>query len=191
MRFFKWVVSCYYTRTGKVWLIRLPIDRFNGVCFGWDCIPIQEWDQNFAGTFPGRDFIHVDFQPSAVTVISDRLRECVETATTGEVQFLPLRLVSDEGDGDPIQGYFLAHVLHCLDCIDREHTQVANGDWTRMSSGGYQVRGPITFRREAVKDHRIFRVDGSRVQVYIREDIKVAIESQGLTGSRFQEVDVV
>jgi len=191
MRFYQWLISAYFTKTGKVWLIRLPDPQFDGVWLGSDCEPIENWDSRNCGKFPGREFIHVDYQPCEVPIMSDRLRSCVESVAPGEAQFLPLSLVSDQDGSVVMRGYFVGHILNCLACIDQERTQVANGDWTRMSSGNYEIRGPMTLRRHAVENYKIFRADGSRVQVFVREDVKIAIEEHSLTGSRFEEVAVV
>jgi len=189
VRYFQWIISGYLTAEGKVWLLRLPTNMHHGVWIG-DCKIIPDWNPEFMGTFPGTKFIHVDYQPCASPIVSERLRSTLENVAPRAMQYLPCVFTGD-GAQEKVSGYYLANILTCLDCLDRSRTEVADGDWTRTTSGAFNIRGPLTLLYEVIQDAQIFRVDGSRVQVIVREDVKNAIEQHALTGSRFLPVDVV
>lgn len=188
MKFYEWMHDEVETADGNLWIVDFPIDSYNDVWFA-DCETISDWNVNLIATYPDSEFIHLDFQPCSWPLLSKRLFDFVDRAASNTIQYLPLRLQRPDGTGE-VTGYGLGQILTAIDCLDKERTTVADGKWRRMPSGNYPIRGQICLRRDLIGEHSFFRVDGTRVKLIIREDIKDGIQAQGFTGSRFEEVPV-
>ncbi len=136
----------------------------------------------------------VPFTNPDIMLISPRLRALLEDLGLGEeIQFLPVQLIGRKS-GQPVGTYFIANFLRRIPCLDREHSvyDVYGPDWIRPEQHG-QVAGiwKAVLRREAIGDARVFRLDEFDPIVVVREDVKAAMEEEGITGCWFQELEVV
>jgi hypothetical protein len=158
---------------------------------------INPW-QFFKGTrlkpqerlrFPVRpDGVELDFSLAGVSipVVSSRFLQVVEHLGPREVQFLPVQV---ENHPEP---YFILNALRILRCIDDarceevEYWRPEDGQPEKV--GQYQFVAGLRIDPTKVEGARIFRPWGWRVALLVSEDVKEALEREGLTGMRFTEV---
>ena len=159
----------------------------------------QDWDPHataYLTQAPGLpDF---PFTNNDLPVFSPRLKALLEAMGVGDVQYLPLR-IKCELDGREIEGYHVANYLRLIDCLDRERSvyQV----WTKENLLFWEKRPYMlgTFRdvQKAVlqgakiAEVPVFRLWGWQMMVVVRGDVKEAMECAGITGCRFERLEVV
>lgn len=156
-------------------------------------VQIHDWEPTVVAVYPPFgspvDYPHVF--PFGWTVLSERLRAVVEPLTLDEVQYFLFRLEASLGDG-VIEGYFVANLLHMIDCLDVERTIASPGwapDVPMLEIGDDCVEKPVLSRRR-IGDHRIFRLRGDQRRVVVRGDLKDAIEKSGASGCIFAEIEL-
>ena len=135
---------------------------------------------------PGRA---LDFSMTGLTVplLHGRVVSLLERLSLQqEVQFIPTRV---EGFSEP---YFLLNALRIIRCIDDARSEEVlywrPEDNRPDKSGQYRnVRG-LRVDPSKVGGASIFRPWGWTVALIVSERIKQALESEGVTGTRFTEV---
>lgn len=189
MKYYEWISDNIRMPDGDCWYIDFPIGSYNGVWFS-ECKRIDDWNERLIATYPQCNFIHVDFQPCRYPVLSERFFTHLNAIAPGTIQFLPFRMQQADGSNE-ITGYGLGQILNRVDCLDKERTQVADGVWRSFPPlGNFHIRGDICLRRQAVRDHQIFRVLGTSSKLVVREDIKETVAAHGFTGCRFIELRI-
>lgn len=122
----------------------------------------------------------------ATPVVTGRFVSLFEQLELGdEVQFVPAQV---EGQTEP---YFILNVLHVIRCIDDARCKEVSY-WTAEDGepelvGKYQnVRG-LKVDPARIGDVSICRPWGWTGAIIVTERIKLAMESAGITGTRFKE----
>jgi hypothetical protein len=121
----------------------------------------------------------------AIPVVSRRLMELLERLDVGDVQFFPASVEGHE------ESYFVLNATRLVDCID-ESRCLRTVRWTPEDGrpdkiGEYRVVEGLRIDSNKVGDARIFRTWGWPVLV-VSENIKDAMEREGITGTCFTEV---
>jgi hypothetical protein len=130
----------------------------------------------------------LDFCWAAFTilVVSSRFVQLFERLNVRDVQFIPARV---EGHSEP---YFILNPLRVIRCIDDARSEEVRywkpEDGQPEKVGEYRVVAGMRIDPTKVGDARIFRPWGWRVALVISEDLKLAMEQEGITGTRFVEV---
>lgn len=160
--------------------------------------PIEEWVQEApAGWDEEGPLLDMPFSPN-FHIISPRLKALLEDLRLGgDVQFLPIRVIGEKS-GQEVGVYYVANFLQRIPCLDLEHSIYGRyGDHPEDFQVFPEKIGQIrhvwkaVLRREAIGDARLFRVDEWEYIVVIREDVKEAMEREGITGCWFWELEVV
>lgn len=122
----------------------------------------------------------------SIPVVHGRVVQIFERLAVRDVQFIPAQV--DEHQGP----YFILNALRFIRCID--DTRCAEVRYWKPEDnrpekvGQYRVVSGMRIDPAQVGDARIFRPWGWRVALIISEDLKQAMESEGITGTRFIEV---
>jgi hypothetical protein len=171
------------------WLLGSPLDgRKNeidpwqfkdGVILELGCMP------RFPLDVPG-DSLDFSWAAMSIPVVHDRFARLLERLQVDGVQFIPAQV-----EGHPGPWYILnaLHILRCIDDVRSAEVHYWRPEDNRPDKlGEYRAVYGMRIDPSKVGDARIFRPWGWRVALIISEDIKQAIESAGLTGTRFVEV---
>jgi hypothetical protein len=170
------------------WLLGSPLDERkneidpwqfkDGVSLELGCVP------RFALDVVGSS---LDFSWAALSipVVHDRFARLFERLNVEGVQFIPAEV---EGHPGP---WFILNALRIPRCIDDARSgevQYWKPEDNRPDKlGEYRAVHGLRIDPSQVGDARIFRPWGWRVALIVSEEIKQAIESAGLTGTRFIE----
>lgn len=124
---------------------------------------------------------------------SARLRQALEAAGIGGIQWLPLHVLRP--DGTEIPGYAIANIVNLVEGaldLERSDYDVYPPDYFLTERAG-KVRGiriPV-LRGEKLKGLDIVRLAEAKAAFYVSERFKQAFEQAGCTGHSFREVEVV
>ncbi len=122
----------------------------------------------------------------SIPVVHERVVQLFERLGVQEVQFIPVQV---EGHEAP---YFILNALRIIRCIDDARCKRVvywkPEDNRPDKLGEYRVVSGLRVDPNKVGDTRIFRPWGWRVALILSEDLKQALEAEGLTGTRFVEV---
>ncbi|EPX59806.1 hypothetical protein D187_002550 [Cystobacter fuscus DSM 2262] len=129
----------------------------------------------------------LDFSEAAlgIPMVSQRLKELLERLSVEAVQFFPVRVVSHDA---PWFALNATRLVECIDesrCLRVEHWTQADGAPERV--GEYRVVERMRIDPSRVSGARLFRTWGWPVLV-VSEDLKHAMEKEGITGTKFSEV---
>ncbi|HYO64883.1 MAG TPA: DUF1629 domain-containing protein, partial [Archangium sp.] len=128
------------------------------------------------------DFTEAGF---AIPVIHERVKTLLERLSVPEVQFLVAEV---ESRSEP---YFVLNPTRLIPCIDEArcerviHWRPEDGRPERV--GEYRVVDGLRIDPTKVGGARLFRICGWPMLI-ISEDIKEALEHEGVTGTEFIEV---
>ena len=170
------------------WHLRSPVDEHGQKINPWQFEEgrrIEPW-----GTirFPVRpDGVELDFSWAAfsIPVVSSRFVQLLERLGVQEVQFLPVEV---EGHPGP---WFILNTLRTLRCIDDARCAEVQY-WTPEDGqpekvGGYRYVRELRIDPTKVEGARVFRTWGWSLALIVSEDLKEALEREGLTGTNFTE----
>jgi len=165
--------------------IRFPEMHFNG---WWmvECLPVIGWRGDVLATYSPDDALAVSFglSDNGWPVFSPRMRDFLDDAAPGLVQFLPFRLQRRDGSGEAF-GYCVGQILRLVDCLDRKRTRVRK-NWQPINErGDFGAYRPFVLDRSLAENERLFRLKGNRRSIVVRDDLKTAIEQAGFDGQRF------
>ncbi len=122
----------------------------------------------------------------SIPVVHGRVVQLFERQGVGDVQFIPARV---EGHTEP---YFILNALRIIRCIDDARCEEVRywmpEDDRPDKLGEYRVVAGLRIDPTKVGDARIFRPWGWKVALVISEDLKQAMEAEGITGTRFVAV---
>jgi hypothetical protein len=139
--------------------------------------------------FPVRpDGVTLEFTQDAFAtpVVHERVVRSLERLVLQEVQFLPVQVENHPGP------YFILNTLRTIRCIDDarceevEYWRPEDGQPERV--GQYQSIVGLRIDPTKVEGVRIFRPWGWTLALLVSEDVKDALEREGVTGTRFTEV---
>ncbi|PTL77172.1 hypothetical protein DAT35_46840 [Vitiosangium sp. GDMCC 1.1324] len=176
-------------RSHDRWHLGAPVDeqgreidpwQFNeGRVIELGCVP------SFPLDIPGRalDFCWAAFN---ILVANERFVRLFKQLNVSGVQFIPARV---EAHSEP---YFILNPLRIIRCIDDARSEEVQyfkpEDGQPEKVGEYRVVAGMRIDPTKVGDARIFRPWGWTVALIVSEDVKEAMEREGLTGPRFAEV---
>jgi hypothetical protein len=144
-----------------------------------ECVP------RFPLDVPGHplDFCWAAF---AIPVVHARVAQLFQQLKVREVQFIPVQV---EAHAEP---YFILNALQLIPCIDDSRCEEVrywkSEDGQPEKVGEYRRVAGLRIDPMKVSDARVFRPWGWRVALIVSEDLKLALEREGLTGMRFVEV---
>lgn len=171
------------------WLLGSPLDERKNEIDPWqfkdgallelECVP---W---FPLDVPGSP---LDFSWAAfsIPVVHERFAKLFERLHVDGAQFIPVQVEDHPGN------WYILNALRTIHCIDDARcgeVQYWKPEDNRPDKLG-EYRAVYAMRIDSTKvgDVRIFRPWGWRVALIVAEDIKQAIEAEGLSGARFVEV---
>ena len=174
-------------RSQTRWHLGAPVDEQEEEIDPWQfdegrvlelgCVPHLPLD------IPGRplDFCWAAF---SILVVSDRFVRLFERLNVHEVQFIPTRI-----QGHEEEPWFILNplrVIRCIDdarCAEVQYWKPEDGQPEKL--GEYRVVAGLRIDPTKVGDTRIFRPWGWRVALVVSEDLKQALEQEGITGTKF------
>ena len=143
------------------------------------CIP------RFSLDHPGRplDYCWAAF---SINVVSGRVVRLFERLSVHDVQFIPVTV-----DDHP-EPYFILNTLRTIRCIDDarclEVRYFTPEDGQPEKVGWYRAVSGMRIDPRKAGDARIFRPWGWSVALVVSEDLKNAMDAEGITGTKFEEV---
>ena len=157
--------------------------------------PISKWPEVACGTHypedePLPDVFYV-WAGTRVFGVSARARHALEPYCRHDTQFLPFDSCREESE-HVIRGLSILHVTRRLRALDPQRSTFFKDD-RYVSSGGWylDLDKPALIARR-IKDAAIFRCHGVEpTRLFVREDVKKAVEKSGLSGFVFREVELV
>jgi len=177
------------TRTPGRWQLASPLDEQQREIDPWQFKQGKVLELGCVPCFPlDIEGSPLDFSLAAfsIPVVHVRVVELFERMRIDGVQFIPVQV-----EGHPESWYILnaLHIIRCIDDARCEEVQYWKPEDNRPDKVG-QYRAVYGLRIDPAKvgNARIFRTWGWRVVLIISEDLKVAMESAGLSGTRFVEV---
>ncbi|WP_239470148.1 imm11 family protein [Archangium violaceum] len=171
------------------WHLRRPLDEHGQKLNPWQFTEGRRIEPRGVIRFPVKpDGVTMDFTLDAFStpVVHGRVVQLFERLGIQEVQFLPVQV---EGHVGP---YFILNTLHTFRCIDDvrceevQYWKPEDGELEKV--GEYKYVKGMRIDPAKVGDSRIFRTWGWSLALIISEDLKQAMEAEGLTGTRFVEV---
>ncbi|MCP3162980.1 imm11 family protein [Myxococcus qinghaiensis] len=136
---------------------------------------------------PGES-LDIDFVGAGrAPIVSERVASLFRELAPNDVQLFP---VDVEGDSLP---YFLLNATRTLRCIDHMATTkvqapIEHGFTQRTGDYQYDAVQGLRVAKARVGDARVFRIWGWPFPLIVDEDIKDALEANGIFGGRFEEV---
>ncbi|HEX8441053.1 imm11 family protein [Archangium sp.] len=171
------------------WHLRHPVDEHGQQIDPWQFDEGRRLEPQGLIRFPVRpDGVALDFtlDSFSIPVVHGRVIQVFERLDIQEAQFLPVQV---EGHAGP---YFILNALRIIRCIDEgrceevRHWTPEHGEPEKVGQYRY-VRG-MRVDPTKVEGARIFRPWGWTLTLVVSEDLKEALEREGLTGTRFLEV---
>jgi hypothetical protein len=142
----------------------------------WPSDASSTMDKKFKGTA-----LHDFLRGPRPYLISSKARRFFEDANVGPVEFLPVRILNQQG-ALASSDYFVLHPLRVVDCIDFE----ASG--ATMDGEELDDCEKLVLREDAIpSDGKLFRLKAWRSRIVIRRDLADAAKSAGLTNPSFVE----
>ncbi len=172
------------------WVLQSPVDEHGEEVDPWQftesrVLEVQSKLLSSRVLFPGVNSTSAS-RTWALVVVHGRVVHLFERMGVQEVQFLPAQV---EGHSGP---YFILNTLRVIRCIDDARCEEVrywkpeNGQPDKV--GEYRVVAGMRIDPTKVGDARIFRPWGWPVALIVSEDLKQAMEAEGITGTRFIEV---
>ena len=122
----------------------------------------------------------------SIPIIHERFVRLFQRLNVPDVQFIPAQVEGHQGP------YFILNTLRAIPCIDDARCQEVEywqpEDKQPEKIGQYRVVSGLRIDPGKVGDARIFRTWGWSIALIVSEDLKLAIEEAGLTGTWFVEV---
>ncbi|MFY1829499.1 imm11 family protein [Myxococcus fulvus] len=120
-----------------------------------------------------------------VPIVSSRVASIFRELAPDDVQLFPIDVEGAEG------AWFLLNVAKQLRCIDdeaSEEVQLRTAEDYEERIGEYCSVIGLRIDKSKVGSARVFRLWGWRVPLIVDEEVKNALEANGILGGRFDEV---
>ncbi len=176
-------------RSQTRWHLGTPLDEqgqeldpwqfFAGHSLDLGCVP------RFPLDVPGEplDFCWAAF---SIPVAHERFVQIFHHLRVQDVQFIPTHI---DGHEEP---YFILNTLRTIRCVDDARCEEVKywrpEDGQPEKLGEYRYIHGLRIDPSKVGDTRVFRPWGWDIALIVSEDLKQAIEAEGITGTRFVEV---
>ena len=171
------------------WHLRTPIDEHGQKLNPWQFTEGRWLEPRGLIRFPVRpDGVTLDFTLDAFSnpVVHGRVVQLFEQLGIQEVQFLPVQV---DGHAGP---YFILNALRILRCIDdarcAEVKYFTPEDGQPEKIGEYKYVRGMRIDPAKTEGARVLRPWGWTLSLILSEDLKQALEAEGITGTRFVEV---
>lgn len=173
------------------WHLRSPVDAQGQLIEPWPFTEGSALDTTKVIHFPvnpsgsALDFTLASF---SIPVVNGRVVSLLEQlgVVTSEVQLIPAVV---EGQSEP---YFVLNALQVIRCIDDARCDEVlywlPEDNRPDKEGQYRDVSGLKVDPEKIGDSNVFRPWGWTVVLIVSERVKLAMESEGITGPRFIEV---
>ncbi|MHB8065992.1 MAG: imm11 family protein [Ruminiclostridium sp.] len=152
----------------------------------------NNWDERITLYYdPNKGERTTDFLASTFggLVISSKFKAILENLKVGGIQYIPINIQADT-DGKKLEGYYIANILNLVDALDLEHSE-----YKEFSAAGGKVKMlsvmVFALKRNQIENIHVLRLKNQNMPMFISEKVKLAIESNNLTGFSFHEVEVV
>lgn len=156
-----------------------PWQFFKGRFLELKCMP------RFPLSVPG-DPLEFCWAAFSIPVVHERFAQIFHRLHVQDVQFIPTQVEGHEGP------YFILNTLREIRCIDDARCEEVQywrpEDEQPEKVGRYRYVHDLRIDPSKVGDARVFRTWGWSIALIISEDLKQAIEAEGITGTRFVEV---
>jgi hypothetical protein len=177
------------TRIPGRWQLASPLDDQQNEIDPWQFKQGQVLELGGVPRFPlDLSGTPLDFSLAAfsIPVVHARVVELFERMRVDGVQFIPARI---EGRSEPWYILNALRIIRCIDDARSEEVQYWKPEDNRPDKiGQYRAVYGLRIDPEQVGNVRIFRTWGWRVALIISEDLKEAMETAGISGTRFIEV---
>ena len=171
------------------WHLRMPRDEHGGEVDPWQFFDGTPLDIQGTIRFPVKptgkalEFTLASF---AIPVVHARVVALFERLGIQEVQFIPVQV---DGTSEPHFILNTLRIIRCIDdarCVEAKHWTPEDGQPEKV--GEYRnVVGMRIDPAQADGTH-VFRPWGWRVAIIVSEEVKQALEREGITGTQFVEV---
>ncbi len=171
------------------WHLRSPLGAQGQRINPWHLFKGKRLEPQETLRFPVKpDGVELDFSLAGVSipVVSSRVVQVVERLGLQEVQFLPVQVENHPGP------HFILNALRLIRCIDDarceevRHWKPEHGEPEKV--GQYRSVAGLRIDPTQVEGAHLFRPWGWTLALLVSEDVKEALEREGLTGTRFTEV---
>ncbi|HEX5748055.1 MAG TPA: DUF1629 domain-containing protein [Archangium sp.] len=176
------------SRPGR-WHLRHPVDEHGQKIDPWQFTESRRLDAHGLIRFPVKpDGTELEFTQSSfsIPVVHRRVVQLFERLGIQDVQFLPVEVQSHAGP------WFILNSLRVIRCIDearcREVRHFKPEDGQPEKVGQYRGVSGLRIDPARAEGAHLFRPWGWTVALIISEDLKQALEREGVTGTRFTEV---
>ncbi|NMO17743.1 hypothetical protein HPC49_41150 [Pyxidicoccus fallax] len=171
------------------WVLNSPIDEHGREVDPWQFNEGRRLDLDarlrLRVALPGRE---LDFSLTGlgIVVVHERVARVLERMGVRDVQLIPVEV---EGCSS---AYFILSVLSTIRCIDDarceevQHWKPEDGQPEKV--GEYRVVAGMRIDPTRVGDAHLFRPWGWSVALIVSDELKRALEHEGITGTRFIEV---
>jgi hypothetical protein len=113
-------------------------------------------------------------------IVSERLKEVLEARASGPIEFLPFRLINHKGR--PMPGLvYIVNVIGCLDCADPARSQGEVSPFKRDNGAFMDCTRLALDERKVPPEATIFRTSLFTPAIFVRDDVRAAIEAKGMT----------
>jgi len=135
---------------------------------------------------PGRP---LDFDKTTVggtPIVGARVAYVFREMAPDDVQLFPVVV---EGQREPYYLLNVARTVRCIDdaaCEEVQRFTEEDGDPERL--GEYRSVSGLRIDKSKVRDARVFRLWGYHIPIIVDEEIKAALEVNGVVGGKFEEV---
>jgi hypothetical protein len=171
------------------WHLRTPLDEHGEEVAPWQFKKGKHLDIRGAIRFPVRptgkalEFTLASF---AIPVVHVRVVALFERLRIQEVQFIPVQV------DDTSEPHFILNTLRIIRCIDDARCEEVKR-WTPEDGQPEKVgeyRNVVGMRIDTAQADgtQVFRPWGWRVALLVSEEVKQALEREGITGTQFDEV---
>lgn len=171
------------------WHLRTPVDEHGQKLNPWQFTESLRLEPQGIIRFPVKpDGVELDFSWASfsIPVVSRRFVQLFERLGIQDVQFLPVEV---EGHTGPWFILNSLRILRCIEdarCAEVQYFKPEDGQPEKVGEYRY-VRGMRIDPSEAEGAH-LFRPWGWPEALIVSEDLKQALEREGITGTRFVEV---
>ncbi|WP_408888155.1 imm11 family protein [Myxococcus faecalis] len=118
-------------------------------------------------------------------IVSDRVASLFRQMAPEDIQLFP---VDVEGEAGPFFLLNVAREIRCIDDAACAAVQIRTADEYTERVGEYRSVSRLRIDKAKVGDARVFRTWGWHAPIIVDEDLKDALEANGIFGGRFDEV---
>ncbi|MCY1074005.1 imm11 family protein [Archangium lansingense] len=117
-----------------------------------------------------------------VRIVSNRLKDLLETESRARAEYVPLRILNHKRRV-AAKDCFIANVLEAQDCVDMEHTKSEPSElWPDQIGALYK----LYLDPARIDPHlKLFRLAKRPNTLIIRDDLRALLDGAGITGTRY------